>query len=216
MLKPHVLQPTPSGPKKIDWANDDDDWGDMIIQPELKASDAAASNRADAAPTATTQEVKMNGTSNGAVATKSRDNTIEKAQGGHQRERSNGQRPPKQHQHQQQHQQQHSQQQHQQHSPQQQLQQAATKGAPEVDEDGFTVASSKRSKILQQQQQQQANRGSARGGRGGGGGGSGGKTGRGAFQDGGFKGQGTRGGGAQGRGAFGDNRGRGKWSAVRN
>ncbi|UZJ54479.1 hypothetical protein CBS101457_003799 [Exobasidium rhododendri] len=212
-----------SGPKVIDWANDDDDWGDMMMQPTSSAK--APTDAVIAAPVNTTSNgstlnpAEKGGATNTPGKKASHTNgsngkmngDVQKGQPAHhQRERSSGQ--------------QRIATQQQQQKPQQET--AAVKGAGEVDEDGFeTVASSKRTKMLQQQQQQYAGRGNNRGGRGGGGGGGGGssRTGRGGFlHDGGNKshgggnGGGKSGGGqARGGGLLSDGRGRGKSRAGR-
>jgi len=175
-----------SGPKVIDWANDDDDWGDMMIQPEFKPNPATVASTTSktattlATPSSENAAAKTNGISSASAPSHGKQNGDHgKGQGSQQRERLNVQRSNKQ-------QQQHE-------------EPASTKGGGvEVDDDGFIVASSKRTK-MQQQQQQQAFKGNNRGGRGGG---NASRGGRGGFQDGSFKGQSGRGGGqARGRGA---------------
>lgn len=131
---------TPSVHKAIDWsAHDDDDFGDLEMQPEPSKMVAPKVTQPASFSSAVQPKTK-NEESN---ATKNRDRANNQRQNGqNQRENSKQQR-----------------------GKQQQQQQSAPppKLAPQVDEDGFTIASSKRTKMLQQQQAANA----MRGGRGG-------------------------------------------------
>lgn len=118
-----------ASPKVIDWsANDDDDLGDLEIQPVNQRS-------------IPTEEVRVtHEPANGAANSKSRANGAYRGAGkysnkGFQKKSTTGKTVP------------------------------AGKVVPEVDEDGFTVASSKRTRHLQQQQGARNGRSSTRGGR---------------------------------------------------
>lgn len=168
---------TSNGParKTIDWAADDDDWGDMMIQPEPEPKKVNAPNKN---PTAAVP--KVNGASSDPAVAHQKGEKHHSSKG-QQRERQN---PHRQNGH------------HEAHLP------IVAKGAPEVDEDGFTVASSKRTKMLQQQQQQQQQASQRNNANRGGGPGKGS-----------FRGQGGRGSGSVARGgggSFAENRGHGK------
>lgn len=138
---------TPSAHKVIDWsAHDDDDFGDLEMQPEPSKMVAPQVKTQPASFSSALQPKAKNEESN---AQKNRDRANNQRQNGHnQRENAKQQRGKNQ---------------------QQQQPAPVPKLAPQVDEDGFTVASSKRTKMLQQHQAANAMRG-GRGGNGGKGG----------------------------------------------
>ncbi|PWN31678.1 uncharacterized protein FA14DRAFT_182469 [Meira miltonrushii] len=141
---------TPSVHKVIDWsAHDDDDFGDLEMQPEPSKMVAPQATQ----PVSFSSAVQPKPKYEDSNAPKNRDRANNQRQNGqNQRDNAKQQRGKNQ---------------------QQQQQQPAPlpKLAPQVDEDGFTVASSKRTKMLQQHQAANA----MRGGRGGNNGGKGGQ-----------------------------------------
>lgn len=137
---------TPSVHKVIDWsAHDDDDFGDLEMQPEPSKMVAPQATQQVSFSSAVQPKSKNEDTN----VPKNRDRANNQRQNG-QNQRENGK---------------------QQRGKNQQQQPAPLpKLAPQVDEDGFTVASSKRTKMLQQHQAANAMRGGRAGNNGGKGG----------------------------------------------